>query len=29
MLEFQLFGLAFSGLFFGAMVAGNPRVSRR
>lgn len=29
MLEFQLFGLAFSVLFFGAMVTGNPRASRR
>jgi hypothetical protein len=29
MLEFQLFGLAFSVLFFGAMVAGNPRADRR
>jgi hypothetical protein len=29
MLEFQLFGLLFSVLFFGAMVTGNPRVSRR
>ena len=29
MLEFQLFGLVFSVLFFGAMVTGNPRVSRR
>jgi hypothetical protein len=28
-LEFQLFGLVFSVLFFGAMVAGNPRISRR
>jgi hypothetical protein len=29
MFEFQLFGLVFSVLFFGAMVAGNPRISRR
>ena len=29
MFEFQLIGLAFSVLFFGAMVTGNPRVSRR
>ena len=29
MFEFQLFGLVFSVLFFGAMVAGNARVSRR
>jgi hypothetical protein len=27
--EFQLFGLVFSVLFFGAMVTGNPRASRR
>jgi hypothetical protein len=29
MFEFQLFGLVFSVLFFGAMVAGNSRISRR
>jgi hypothetical protein len=29
MLEFQLFGLAFVVLFFGAMVTGNPRASDR
>ena len=29
MFEFQLFGLVFSVLFFGAMVAGNPRVTHR
>jgi hypothetical protein len=29
MFEFQLFGLVFSVLFFGTMVAGNPRISRR
>jgi hypothetical protein len=29
MFEFQLFGLVFSVLFFGAMVAGNQRISRR
>ena len=29
MFEFELFGLAFSVLFFGAMITGGPRVSRR
>jgi hypothetical protein len=29
MLEFQVFGLAFMALFFGAMVTGNPRASDR
>ena len=29
MLEFQLIGLAFSVLFFGAMITGSPRVARR
>jgi len=29
MLEFQLIGLAFSVLFFGAMVSGNRRTSGR
>jgi hypothetical protein len=29
MLTFQLIGLAFSVLFFGAMVTGNQHVARR
>ncbi len=29
MFEFELFGLAFSVLFFCAMITGDPRVSRR
>jgi len=29
MLTFQLIGLAFSVLFFGAMVTGNQNIARR
>ncbi len=29
MLTFQLIGLVFAVMFFGAMVTGNPRTARR
>ena len=29
MITFQLIGLAFSVMFFGALITGNPRAARR